>query len=392
MLRFVPITPVRCVMIAERFEGDVGVDVGFSIRIAPGIRVRASSRGIRTSVGPRIARVHVGAGQAGISTGLGPVGYYTSLGGSASRQRSSSGATAAATIMLSAAKVEKLERAKVIAAALEAITRLHEQDFEPAERPLAEPPDQVDGEALRKEFVRGALKGINIFRRAARRAAVESATRHAQLASDAERERRAASHRLAQAALDQAWAEIVANDPVAVMQQLVAAFEDNAAPAAPLAIDGSEATVAVLIPGDDSIPDQMPGITAAGNPSIRKMTKKERDGLIALLVAGYVLATVKETFAVAPGLTSVRIVALRSAGMSAYGTRRGEAVAAALVPRAALAGVLWTQVDAHAVLKDVSEELVLNERGSSGALAPIDLSNEPDLARIVAEIDFEDLT
>jgi hypothetical protein len=38
--------------------------MGFSIKIAPGVRVRASSRGVRTSIGPRVARVHVGAGRA----------------------------------------------------------------------------------------------------------------------------------------------------------------------------------------------------------------------------------------------------------------------------------------------------------------------------------------
>ncbi|MFI2651773.1 DUF4236 domain-containing protein [Micromonospora fulviviridis] len=37
--------------------------MGFSIRLAPGVRIRASSRGIRTSLGPRAARVHFGAGR-----------------------------------------------------------------------------------------------------------------------------------------------------------------------------------------------------------------------------------------------------------------------------------------------------------------------------------------
>jgi len=55
--------------------------MGFSVKIAPGVRVRASSRGIRTSIGPRAARLHVGGGRTGISTGFGPVGYYARLGG-----------------------------------------------------------------------------------------------------------------------------------------------------------------------------------------------------------------------------------------------------------------------------------------------------------------------
>ena len=54
--------------------------MGFSVKIAPGVTVRASSRGVRTSIGPRVARVHVGAGGAGISTGAGPMGLYTAVG------------------------------------------------------------------------------------------------------------------------------------------------------------------------------------------------------------------------------------------------------------------------------------------------------------------------
>jgi hypothetical protein len=53
---------------------------GMSIKLAPGVRVRASSRGIRASAGPRIARVHVGAGRTTFSSGIGPFTSSTSVG------------------------------------------------------------------------------------------------------------------------------------------------------------------------------------------------------------------------------------------------------------------------------------------------------------------------
>jgi Protein of unknown function (DUF4236) len=65
--------------------------MGFSIRLAPGVRIRASSRGIRTSLGPRAARVHIGGGRTGVSTGFGPVGFYTSLGGGRRRTAGAGG-------------------------------------------------------------------------------------------------------------------------------------------------------------------------------------------------------------------------------------------------------------------------------------------------------------
>src|SRR5689334_1754194 len=52
--------------------------MGFGIRVAPGVRISASSRGVRAGIGPRAARVHVGSGRTGFSTGVGPVTYYTS--------------------------------------------------------------------------------------------------------------------------------------------------------------------------------------------------------------------------------------------------------------------------------------------------------------------------
>ena len=55
--------------------------MGFGIRIFPGVRISASSRGIRAGIGPRAARVHVGSGRAGFSSGIGPVTYYTGGGG-----------------------------------------------------------------------------------------------------------------------------------------------------------------------------------------------------------------------------------------------------------------------------------------------------------------------
>ena len=51
-----------------------------SFKIAPGVRVSASSRGLRTHLGPRVARVHVGGGRTGVSTGGGPFTAYESLG------------------------------------------------------------------------------------------------------------------------------------------------------------------------------------------------------------------------------------------------------------------------------------------------------------------------
>ena len=43
-------------------------------------------------------------------------------------------------------------------------------------------------------------------------------------------------------------------------------------------------------------------MTDAGNLSLRKLTKSDKADLYKLLVAGYVLVTIREAFAVAPSL------------------------------------------------------------------------------------------
>jgi hypothetical protein len=62
--------------------------MGFSVKLAPGVRVRVSSHGVRAGIGPRIARVHVGTSRTGLSSGLGPFSVYGSVGGK--RRRNSS--------------------------------------------------------------------------------------------------------------------------------------------------------------------------------------------------------------------------------------------------------------------------------------------------------------
>src|SRR5215217_7153500 len=107
--------------------------MGFSVKIAPGVRVRASSRGIRTSVGPRAARLHVGAGRTGFSTGVGPVSAYMSL--SSSRPRTST--RGAGTSQRALAQAAKAQQADQLRMALDNILNLHRQDFPTAERPIA---------------------------------------------------------------------------------------------------------------------------------------------------------------------------------------------------------------------------------------------------------------
>lgn len=363
--------------------------MGFSVRLAPGVRIRASSRGIRASVGPRAARIHVGAGPPGVSTGAGPVGFYTSLSGSSGGRTPSRSSPAASVRGLQAAS--KAAEAQRIAVAIDTIGRLHRSEFRTYERPIAAPVAVQPLEDLRQAIGAYAVRDLNVFQRSKRAAARAWADREA----SAEHDRRVAAaiveRAAAQAALDAQWGELIANNPDVVMRTLADAFEDNEAPAAAVGVAGDELSLAVLVPDDTVVPDRIPALTAAGNLSLPKATKAQVSQIYMTLVSGHVLVTVKEALAVAVGIRSASVVVLRHRGMDSYGRPRLEWIMAVKIRRAALVGVLWAATDAPTVLVDVSDELLMNTRGTGRELVPLELADHPGVAALVRSINTDAL-
>jgi hypothetical protein len=257
---------------------------------------------------------------------------------------------------------------------------------------MAPPPQPVDADAVIAQHLKAALAGISIFRRSARAAARTAADLAARAEVDANAAERRREHGAYQEELDMLWGRLANNDPDVVLGTLAEAFEDNEAAAAPVGVSDAEASVVVLVPPTTAIPERRPAITAAGNLSLKKLTKRESADFYKLLVCGYVLATVKEAFAVAPGLTHVRVVALRSPGTDAYGKARIEALVGARFARTALDGVQWSTADAAVVVNDTSTELTARFAGPSKEFAALDLAAEPDLAAVIAAVDLDELT
>src|SRR5262245_40415971 len=141
------------------------------MKLAPGVRIRASSRGIRASVGPRAARVHFGSGRAGFSTGLGPLGFYTSLGGGRSRSSRSASPMSMAAYQRALAteplmmtpRAQKEQKARALAEAFAKILSLHRAEFAPAARPVVAAPTPPDRVAIHKDYEQKALAGLSVF-------------------------------------------------------------------------------------------------------------------------------------------------------------------------------------------------------------------------------------
>lgn len=363
--------------------------MGFSVKIAPGVRVRASSRGVRTSIGPRAARVHIGSGRTGISTGAGPVSFYTAVGGARRRAGASGRSPSIASLQRQAAAAQKAEEAQRLAATFREILNVHRQEFPPAQRPTASAPVLPDEGELRSRHENAALLGIGLFKRADRAAAKQRAAAAAAAELAALRQQAEIAAAQAQAELDMQWGQLLRNDPDTVISTLAEAFEDNEAPAAPISVDSDELSLAILVPAESTVPERMPATTQAGNLTLRKLPTGERASLYMLLVAGHVLVTLRETFAVAPGINAAKVIVLRTGGADAYGRSRLECIMAGRWTRAAFNGVRWQDADAATILRDTASDVIANLRRTQ--LLPIDLSAEPEIAAVLACIDTAEL-
>lgn len=316
-----------------------------------------------------------------MSTGAGPFTYYQTLSGGKRRRTPQPSTTGAAA--------SKAERAHRIDAYLQLLTTLHHQEFAPLEPPVADLPptaslpevrEQVRHE-LRAEVAWYDVPGRLRARRAADR---EAARRHADLVAEAQ-----ASQREQQGLLDDQWRRFTDGELEVVLEVLNGAFEDNLAPAAAIGLEDGEAQLAVLVPGEDAVPARKPGVTAAGNVSLRQMNQTQTAEIHRALVAGHVLATVKEAFAVAPQLTGAAVVALRDDGPDVYGADRARPLLAVRFARADLVGVRWREVAAWDVVEQASTDLRVDLYGRTGALEPLDLSEEPELEELVQSVNWE---
>lgn len=270
------------------------------------------------------------------------------------------------------------------------IAALHHKHFAVAARPVAPERPRVDVDDIEKRHRAEKLKGVSIFAPQRRREALTKAAAEAQSEVHACGLERVRSRSAAQVQLDKEWARLVANNPDTVMAAPAAAFEDNDAAAAPLGIAGDEATLVVIVPTLSGMPQKKPEVTPTGRSTVKAVPKKEVASWHATAVAGCILVTMKQAFAVAPGLRSIRIVAVTTPEADAYGQRHADVLVAAQIERHRLDGVQCETVESVRILNDVSSELQLKQVGAAKTLTPPSLDGEPELQALLDTIDYEE--
>lgn len=419
--------------------------MGIGFKVAPGVRIRASSRGISAGVGPRAARVHVGTRGVGVSSGVGPVSGYAHLASIAAREREAKAAAREADIE----SVKALEQALV---------SVHKEAFPPAARVTLPPPEEVDpapiladleeaaeipaltqatggGEqppiaplpepvdryALMREHRKRARNGISIWSLKERIDAARRADREADVAAsvetvrraeaqraeqahldelwselnkarslvsgqigvnvDAERARRAERHAAEQAEVDLDWQKLQANDPEVTLAALEQAFADNEAPAAAIDCEGDHTTVVMQFVTPEAI---IPAKKPARTPTGKRTLKKRTKTEINAL---YLQA-----------LGSNVLATVKEAFAVAPGTHFVQMIVVRREADGALGVIYLGEFDRHgfsaasgardpARSLEMAEDVELNLKGRTEEVARLKLSDREDLSAVVTTVE-----
>jgi len=257
----------------------------------------------------------------------------------------------------------------------------------PAVPPVAPAPAPVDEAAFRRWHEQQALRGLSLLqwqaRNLARRRAAEAAQHDIYMTVS----RGLWERSQLQQHLDGQWRRLLANDPDVVTATLTEAFEEGQTPVAVTGVENGEASVLVMVPGIEAVPERMPSRTPAGNLSIAKITKSQRNSFYLSMICGHALMTVREALAVAPGLQAVRLAVVRQVPPDAYGVRKTECLLAAAFTRQRVQGIPWQSATALQVVHDCSADLRIRMSGTHEPL-PLDLTAEPALAALLQVIDI----
>jgi stress response protein SCP2 len=368
--------------------------------------VRVSTRGVRASVGPRAARISVGSGGTRISSGVGPLYASSSLGGGRRTGTNRRRTVAPSPAQLDRAR-RQAERAQQEAQRDAAIAQLQElrqqttsvhlQSFTPITPPVVPGPPQLGLAWALAEAQAHHLAGLGIFARAERAAAKQRAEADAPVYLAAEEARLHGVHERLAAEAEQWWRSLLGNDEETVCEVVNYAFSDNPAAGCAVGVDGSVLSVVMRQQDIDTLPDQTPGLTPSGRPTLKKLTKRDRTLWWLTSMGSNVVATLKEAFATAPGITAVDLAVLtrlpdtQRLGFVVYGRWTRQAVEAGP----------WREAnDALRFLdigQDVACAVTTTASGNlSSTIKPLDTSRLPGLQSLLDHAqddpDFGDAT
>jgi stress response protein SCP2 len=263
-------------------------------------------------------------------------------------------------------------------------TTVHLQDFPRASPPVIAAAPVIPAKLVAAQALAYHLNGVGRFARGERSLAKQRAEHDARAYVADEQRRLSQVHELVQAEAGQWWASLVAGDEDIVCEAVNAAFADNPAAGCAVGVEGSTLSIVMRQQDVDSLPGQIPGLTSAGRPTLKSLTKKDRIGWWLNMLASNVVATCKEAFATAPSISQVSVAVLtrmpdtQRLGIVAYGTWTRQAIETSR----------WQTPEDAFRMFDLGTAVACSVRTTaSGALStsikPLDVSTVPALAALL---------
>ncbi|MDX3854093.1 TerD family protein [Streptomyces sp. AK02-01A] len=228
------------------------------------------------------------------------------------------------------------------------------------------------------------LAGLGVFARTERAERKRRAEEDASGYLAAEQARLRGVHGELATEADQWWQTLVANDEATVCETVNYAFSDNPAAGCAVGVDGSVMSVVMRQQDIDSLPDQTAGVTSSGRPTLKTLTKRDRALWWLTAMGSNIIATLKEGFAVAPGITAIDLAVItrmpdtQRLGFVAYGrwTRQAVETNPWRQPEDALRFIDIGQDVACAVTTTASGNL-------SSTIKPLDTTRLPGLQSLI---------
>lgn len=183
--------------------------------------------------------------------------------------------------------------------------------FEAARHPVIPAPVAISPKPYIDELWRSRRAGLHCWQGQRLAQLREWADRQGRALAAADWTTACAEHAVAQQAADRWWEALNAGDHGTVVAALTAAYADNPAPVTDLAVTGDGATLTVRLPGLEVLPDRKPDLTPGGRLTSKAWGKTERNNVYADLLGAHLLATARETWAVAPSLNRLRVLGCR---------------------------------------------------------------------------------
>lgn len=285
--------------------------------------VRKASRAVYTVTNP------LGAAE---NAAIGAVLYPSrSRRGSSRTSRKSGGRTrapgsyaagGAASVVVARPATARSNSADEGAASLETMAGLmavQRERFAPATRPLAPKPEPVDLGKLRAQLWQQRKSEASVWRRRKRLELSASVDAQARDWLTATVEARNAELDAWQQSADAWWNALVRGESAVLTAALTAAFADNPAPVFIVEAAGASLVLVVVLPMLDVLPTRRAYVTPGGRLSRRDWTKTDLNEAYAQLLGAHLLATLRETWAVAPSVQHARVggvVAVSDSGLN----------------------------------------------------------------------------